>query len=86
MARSRNRRKAIVTPAKLARKKRWSWPRVAGGIAEFWRNAALVAMSTPFAEPLLTGAPIDVVRAFVGLTFGFGLLSMSVIIDHRRSP
>jgi hypothetical protein len=84
MPRSRNRPKSkSAIPA--GRRHRWDWRRVAGGIAEFLRNLALVVVGTPFVEPFLSGTPIDAVRALIGAAIGLAVLGMSFIIDHERS-
>lgn len=52
MPRSRNRPK-LPLPASPARgrRPRWQWRRVFGGLAEFLRNFAFVALGAPFVEP-----------------------------------
>lgn len=81
MPRSRTR-----TPAKrTVARKRWDWRRVAGGIAEFLRNLALIAVGTPFVEPLLDGAEIDLSRAAIGSGIGLIVFGFALILDHERS-
>lgn len=83
MPRSRNR--ARTTAARNATRRRWDWRRVAGGIAEFLRNLALIAVGTPFIEPLLNGADIDISRAAIGSGIGLIVFSFALILDHERS-
>jgi len=80
MPRSRGRPKLRQPPPR----RRWNWRRVFGGVAEFFRNFALLAFGAPFAEPLLTGAPVDWARAAVGAVFGLALMSVALILDHER--
>ncbi len=82
MARSRNRSVAVRTATPPRR--RWNWRRVFGGLAEFFRNIALVAVTAPFVEPLFTGAAIDEGRAVVGGVFGFAFLTIALILDYER--
>ena len=82
MPRSRSKPKAkAIAPA---RGRRWDWRRVAAGLAELLRNLALIVSGTPFLEPLLRGAPIDVARAVPAIFWGVFLVTISVIVDHER--
>lgn len=63
---------------------RWQWRRAAAGWAEFLRNLALLFFGAPFVEPLLSGAPLDASRAFVGLTIGVVIMVASSILDNER--
>jgi hypothetical protein len=70
-----------------ARRRRWDWRRAAAGWAEFLRNLALLFVGAPFVEPLLSGAPLDGAKAFIGISLGIVLLIWSSILDHeRRDP
>lgn len=81
MPRSRTRAK----PSR-PRPRRWNWRRVFGGLSELARNLALVAVSAPFLEPLLTDrAGIDAARAALGAGIGLAFLAASLILDHERS-
>jgi hypothetical protein len=57
---------------------------VAGGIAEFLRNLALIAFGAPFVEPLVTGASIEAGRAATAFFWGILFLTISIIFDHER--
>lgn len=81
MPRSRNTRRAPRAPQT---RRRWDWRRVAGGLAELFRNFALIAFSTPFIEPLVTGQPPDGATAPLALLWGFLFLAVSLIFDHER--
>jgi hypothetical protein len=85
MSRSRNRPKVGAAPKIARRRRRWDWRRVAGGGAGFFRNLALLALATPFAEPLLTGLSTDLSRATTGIDVALVLLTFSLILDHERS-
>lgn len=56
-----------------------------GGLAELLRNIALVAVGTPFVEPLVTGGAINPDKAFYGGAYALVFLAMSLILDHERS-
>ncbi len=82
MARSRTRVKPARTPAPA--RGRWDWRRVSGGLAELLRNIALVAVGTPFVEPLVTGGAINPDNALSGGAYGLVFLVVSLILDHER--
>lgn len=85
MPRSRNRpRPPLPASQARGRRPRWQWRRVFGGLAEFLRSFAFVALGAPFVEPLLTGTPIDWLRAVLGGAFGFAFLAFALILDHER--
>lgn len=81
MPRSRSKPKPKSAPAKRSR---WDWRRVAGGIGELFRNLSLIAFGTPFIEPFLSGGPIDPLRAGGGFVAGLVFLTIALIFDHER--
>lgn len=55
-----------------------------GGIGELFRNLALIAFTTPFVEPFLSGGQIEIVRAASGVVIGLVFLAIALIFDHER--
>lgn len=81
MARSRSGAKpSRAAPAR----RRWNWRRVFGGFAEFLRNLALIALSAPFVEPVLTADPVDWRLALTGGVFAFAFMAFAAIFEHER--
>jgi hypothetical protein len=83
MPKSRNQPKSLQGGRQ--RRHRFDWRRVAGGIAEFCRNVALITFGTPFIEPSLSGGAINLPLVFGGALLGVAFIVLSLIFDHERS-